>query len=270
MSKRRTKKAETPEQRKEKKKKSKDQRKRAFQAMRTGDLNKLFAKRYLSTREDYVFPDDDAGIEDLRILLGHYAYSNPHRLTKVATLRAPWLTGAQFEYMMADAVGSPRMWTFQELGDHMNLTEAERKDLCIRTIGTVDVTSKQRKQARKVRDKTRQTAKRRAKGVKPREQYLAASKSREEPWKAAKISRRTWYRRLAKQNGTSPSTVNLIIAADAVVPRLGSQDGLDNAGIPNIITSAATSTAVPKKGQRLEISESRHAEPVPPKIREAA
>ena len=28
-----------------KKKKSKDQRKRAFQAMRTGDLNKLFAKR---------------------------------------------------------------------------------------------------------------------------------------------------------------------------------------------------------------------------------
>ena len=94
MSKRRTKKsAETPEQRKEKKKKSKDQRKRAFQAMRTGDLNKLFAKRYRSTREDYVFPDDDAGIEDLRILLGHYAYSNPLRLTKIAALRAPWLTG---------------------------------------------------------------------------------------------------------------------------------------------------------------------------------
>jgi hypothetical protein len=140
---------------KDKKKKSEDQRKRAFQAMRTGDLNKLFAKRYRSTREDYVFPDDDAGIDDLRILLGHYAYSNPQRLTKIAALRAPWLTGTQFDYMMADATMSPRMWTFQELGDHMNLTEAERRDLGIRTIGTIDVTSRQRKQARKVRDKDR-------------------------------------------------------------------------------------------------------------------
>ena len=65
-----------------KRKKSKDQRKRAFQAMRTGDLNKLFAKRYQGTREDYVFPDDDSGIDDLRNLLEHYAYSNPGRLTQ--------------------------------------------------------------------------------------------------------------------------------------------------------------------------------------------
>ena len=51
--------------------------------MRTGDLNKLFAKRYQGTREDYVFPDDDFGIDDLRTLLEHYAYSNPGRLTKI-------------------------------------------------------------------------------------------------------------------------------------------------------------------------------------------
>jgi hypothetical protein len=267
----------------EKKKKSKDQRKRAFQAMRTGDLNKLFAKRYDSTREDYVFPDDDAGVDDLRILLGHYAYSNPLRLTKIAALRAPWLKGAQLEYMIADAATSPRMWTFQELGDYMNLTEAERKDLGIRTIGTVDVTPRQRKQARKVRDKERKAKARRAKGAKPRDQYLAASKSREEPWKAAKISRRTWYRRLAKQNGTSPSTVNLIKAADAVVPRRGGHDGHAKASVrssgvmlvakdnpaanPNI---PATATKPKKKGQRLEISDTRHDEPVSRTIREAA
>ena len=114
---------------KRKKKKSKDQRKRAFQAMRTGDLNKLFAKRYHGAREDYVFPDDDSGIDDLRILLEHYAYSNPGRLTKIVALRAPWLTGAQYQYMLAVAMAAPRMWTFQELGDYMNLTEAERCDL---------------------------------------------------------------------------------------------------------------------------------------------
>jgi hypothetical protein len=247
-----------------KKKKSKDQRKRAFQAMRTGDLNKLFAKRYRSTREDYVFPDDDAGIDDLRILLGHYAYSNPQRLTKIAALRAPWLAGVQFDYMMADATMSPRTWTFQELGDHMNLTEAERRDLGIRTIGTIDVTSKQRKQARKVRDKDRKAAKRRAKGAKPRDQYLAANdKTRMKPWDIDGISRATWYRR---QRETGPSTVNLIIAADAVV-----SDGPDNIRmIPEDNIKPATSTTVPKKGQRLEISESRRDEPVSLKTREAA
>ena len=247
---------------KDKKKKSKDQRKRAFQAMRIGDLNKLFAKRNRGTREDYVFPDDDAGIDDLRILLGHYAYSNPQRLTKVAALRAPWLTGTQFDYMMADA--TPRMWTFQELGDHMNLTEAERCDLGIRTIGTIDVTSKQRKQARKVRDKDRKAAARLAKGATPREQ----SKSRLKPWDLDGISRATWYRR---QRETNSSTVNLVIAADAVVSRHTNQDGPDNTRlIAKHDIKPATSAAEPKKEQTLEMSEARHDESVLPEIQKKA
>ena len=256
---------------KEKKKKSKDQRKRAFQAMRTGDLNKLFAKRYRSTREDYVFPDDDAGIDDLRILLGHYAYSNPQRLTKVAALRAPWLTGMQFDYMMADATMSPRMWTFQELGDHMNLTEAERRDLGIRTIGTIDVTSKERKQARKVRDKAARPQRVGPKGAKPH----AESARRLKPWEAEGISRRTYYRRRQKADGTggtNSSTVNLIKAADETVPRHFHAEATKNGPDTDLLldTNKPATSARPKKGQTLEMSEARHDEPVSPKIGKAA
>ena len=256
------------------KKKSKDQRKRAFQATRTGDLNKLFARRYQGTREDYAFPDDDFGVDDLRILLGHYAYSNPLRLIKIAALRAPWLTGAQFEDMMADAMTSPRMWTFQELGDHMNLTEAERCELGIRTIGTVDVTSKQRKQNRKVRDKDRKAAKRRAKGGKPH----AESDARTKPWDAEGISRRTYYRRREKANGTggtNSSTVNLINTEDERVPRHvhdgDTKNGSGTARTRLDINKPATST-VPdtKKGQELEIPKSCHDELVSPEIRKKA
>ena len=158
------------------------------------------------------------------------------------------------------------MWTFQELGDHMNLTEAERRDAGIRTIGTVDVTSKQRKQARKVRDKDRKAAQRRAKGAKPH----AESARKLKPWKAEGIGRTTYYLRRQKDGGTGrtiSSTVNLIKAADELVPRPVDAGAIKpgiNPGRP------ATSTAVPKKGQRLEISKSRHAEPVPPKTRKAA
>ena len=259
------------EREKEKKKKSKDQRKRAFQAMRTGDLNKLFAKRYQGAREDYVFPDDDSGIDDLRILLGHYAYSNPGRLTKIAALRAPWLTGAQYKYMLAEAMAAPRMWTFQELGDHVNLTEAELCDLGIRTVGTVDVTSKQRRQARKVRDKDQKAAKRRAEGAKPH----AESAARTKPWEAEGISRRTYYRRRQKADGTggtNSSTVNLMIAADETVPRHDHKNGSGTAPTGLMladINKPATST-VSKKGQPLEMSESRHDESVPRKFRKAA
>jgi hypothetical protein len=50
-----------------------EKRNRAIGTQRIGDLNKLFAYRYRGNREDYIFPEDDAGLEDLKILLHHYA-----------------------------------------------------------------------------------------------------------------------------------------------------------------------------------------------------
>ena len=246
----------------EKKKKSKDQRKRAFQAMRTGDLNRLFAKRYHGTREDYVFPDDDAGIDDLRILLGHYALFKSAAPNQDCRLACTVAYGSAIQYIMADAITAPRMW---------NLTEAERCDLGIRTIGTIDVTSKQRKQARKVRDKNRKATARRAKGAKPH----AESAGRLKPWEAEGISRRTYYRRRQKAGGTggtNSSTVNLIKAADEVVPRhlhdRSTKNGPDSILLLDT-NKPATSTKQPKKVQTLEMSEARRDEPLPPENRKA-
>ena len=50
---------------------------RAIGKQRIGALNKLFAYRYGGARDDYVFPDDDAELEDLKLLLNHYAWTNP-------------------------------------------------------------------------------------------------------------------------------------------------------------------------------------------------
>jgi len=48
--------------------------------LRIGDLNKLFALRYGGRVGvcDWVFPDDDAGLEDLKILLHHYRFTYPN------------------------------------------------------------------------------------------------------------------------------------------------------------------------------------------------
>jgi hypothetical protein len=58
--------------------------------IRIGALNSLCADRYRGRRETYVFTDDDAGLEDLKILLHHYAPGNPMAVARILKLRAPW------------------------------------------------------------------------------------------------------------------------------------------------------------------------------------
>ena len=49
----------------------------------------------------------------------------------------------------------PRFWKTQELGNVLNLTEADRVRLKINTIGAVDMTPEERKRKRKLRDRDR-------------------------------------------------------------------------------------------------------------------
>jgi hypothetical protein len=268
---------------------TKEQRRGCFQAVRIGDLNKLYRHRYGG--EFYVFPaDDDAGREDLRILLDHYSYANPARMQKVAALRAPWLTGAELDDFLDEVSRFPRIWKAQDLGDHMNLTEAERCMLGIRTIGSIDMTPRQRRLQRKARDKERKASERRAKGAKPHEESAA----RLEPWKALKMSRAKYYRlglhRRRETGETDSSTVNLFNTADESVSLPSKQRARPYQG--ERLTSEVlrirpplqrnddqsgsdqrTGTHVPAPailglslGQRLEISDSCAAEPVSPEI----
>jgi hypothetical protein len=176
--------------------------------VRIGDLHKLFGRRYRG--QFYQFPDDDAGREDLRILLEHYSTSNPIVIPKVVKVRAPWLTGAELDDLLQEVIRHPRHWPARELGIKLNLTEAERSeyDPPIRTIAAADVSDDERKRIRKARKVEQRRNQRRAHGVKSREQYLAGSKSRLKEWEALGCSRRTYYRRLAKsKDGTGLTPV---------------------------------------------------------------
>lgn len=60
---------------------------------------------------------------------------------------------------------------------------------------THDPTFETTKDRKRRLDRERQMQKRRASGAKPRSEYIANSTEAQQPWKADRISRSTWYRR---------------------------------------------------------------------------
>ena len=175
--------------------------------LRIGELNKLFAYRYGGDRITYEFPDDDAGREDLVILLQHYGFTNPHKMAGIIKLRAPWMEVDEVVRTLEQVNTYCRRWRAETLGRELRVTKGEWQRLGLRTIAPCDMTREERKQERKMRDRLRKGLKRRTQGRKPRADYLAASKSRTKPWETAGISRRTWYRQQAKLNGTGVSPI---------------------------------------------------------------
>jgi hypothetical protein len=172
-----------------------ERRNRAIGKQRIGDLNKLFAHRYGARREDYVFPDDDAGQEDLTILLHHYALNNPLAMSLIIKMRAPWLQDASNLLAQIDAY--PRKWRSETLGRLLRVTAVEWRVLRLRTISPIDMTKEERRQDSQLRHRQRLRARRRQAGQKTRAEYLAQSLSKTKPWVAEGISRRTWERRRA-------------------------------------------------------------------------
>jgi hypothetical protein len=163
--------------------------------IRIGSLNKLFAYRYGGGRCEWQFPDDDAGIEDLKILLHHYRFTFPHKLPKIVKLRAPW---ADSDKVLEEISAYPKLWKSERLGQILNFTGEEWRRLRIR-IAPVDMTKEERRYYSNVLAEGKRLKKRRMEGMTTRDEYLAAnSLSRDEPWVAEGISRATWFRRQKK------------------------------------------------------------------------
>ena len=121
-----------------------ERKNRAIGTQRIGDLNKLFAWRYGGNRESYVFPDDDAGVEDLKILLHHYALNNPLAMPRIIKLRAPWMNEAASIRLLEQIEAFPQKWRADTLGRKLNLAGAEWRTLRLRTIAPVDMTQQER------------------------------------------------------------------------------------------------------------------------------
>jgi hypothetical protein len=164
-----------------------------FAAIRAAELTKLYRARY--GRE---LPEGDAGVTAARIMVHHLARLRDasRRIASWIDRWAPWLDLQEGERLIREATECPLKWKADKLAWKLRITSAEREALGIRTIGAIDQTSAERKELAKQRRAERERNRRRAQGAKPRADYQAGAQGK--PWKAASISRATWYRQRHK------------------------------------------------------------------------
>lgn len=167
--------------------------------LRLHDLAKIFRARYGVT-----LPDDDAGRDDLMVAVHHLAsLAHPRgHIAKWLNLWAPWLTLAEQQQIIGEAIANPQKWKADALAWRMRLTKEDRRMLGVTTIGAIDENKAARTKRRKALDRQRKENARRAKGIKPRQSYEGQSISKSKPWIAEGISRASWYRRKAAAETT--------------------------------------------------------------------
>jgi hypothetical protein len=174
--------------------------------LRTAELTRLFHTRYGSSAAD-----DDAGREDVQIMVNHLIVLADGKLRVRDWCRksAPWMSENEVEDLIAKTITRPWRWKADTLERLLNLTDVERSRLSIRTIGAVDCTKDQRAAKRRERDRQSKQLKRRAGGAKPQ----AQSVNRQQPWLGLGISRATYFRRMRQFQPQYKACVN----ADEVV-----------------------------------------------------
>jgi hypothetical protein len=170
--------------------------------LRIRDLCILFRSRY--SGHDRL-PDDDAGRDDLKIVLNHLAcLAHPrNHVTNWINTWAPWLTAGEQRDIVGPILANPQRWTADQLAWRLRLTKEQRNMLSITTIGAIDESKAVRTKRRLERERTRRKNSRRAKGALPRQTYEQQSISRAKPWIAEGVSRASWYRR--RKAETTPS-----------------------------------------------------------------
>ena len=102
-------------------------RKVSLAALRIRDLNRLFRARYGET-----LPDDDSGRDDARIMAHHLASlsGDPRRhVLEWFKLRAPWLSLADADKLLIEAIAKPRRWRADRLAWRLRLIEVDRAAL---------------------------------------------------------------------------------------------------------------------------------------------
>lgn len=162
-------------------------------ALRVAELNREFTDRY----GGMVLPNDDAGRDDVIIMLHHLARrrNDPADLHQWIADRAPWLSGEERGEIVARVLENPLRYRADTLAARIGLTAERRTRLKIRTIGAIDQTAEQRKRARGLAETERKRTQRRIAGIPKRPE---TSINKDAPWLALGICRRTWFRRRAK------------------------------------------------------------------------
>lgn len=167
--------------------------------VRLFDVNVLFTHRYGGE----VLPDDDAGNDDVSIMLHHYAHcSRPEQCMRVwLEQRVPWLTPAERNKLIQKVLAKPLKWKAASLGRLLRLGDAERTLLGITTIRPFDVpwteVLRRQREARAARERSRRAEA----GAKPH----AMSEAQLKPWIDEDCSEST-YRRRKRKNAAAAQT----------------------------------------------------------------
>jgi hypothetical protein len=168
--------------------------------LRTAELDRLFDHQWGN-----ILPDDDAGREDVRFMLHTLGRrSDPiQRIDAWLACRAPWFAGDELDALVQAVLANPLRWRADTLGKMLGLTTEVRALLKIRTIGPIDSTAAERKEARRLAGIERKRAIRRAGGKPLQADRQRNSINSQAPWKTQGISARTWFRRRARERAVS-------------------------------------------------------------------
>jgi len=199
-----------------------------------GDLRRIFRHRY-----GPILPDDDAGRDDLALLLLPISLSPKAPTEKMQheiEIFAPWMPKIDGADLIDNLMRLParyRRLSGKEIGTRIQLTNAERELLKAWRIAPVDMTAAELSEQRNAKDRARRRLKRAEAGAVSRQAYLAKAKTRRQPWKESGVSRSTYYRRLRqvrpRQDLTTSGTTCLthpratreeVVSALRTMPRL--------------------------------------------------
>lgn len=163
-------------------------------AVRVAQLNRLFARRYGDE-----LPDDDDGRVAAWVMACHMAYrtnGSSYYIAKWVHQWASWMDSDELDALITRAIDKPHRFGADKIAEILSVTEAERTELRLTTIGSIDKTSAERKAERKERDRLTKEAGRRAAGKPTRAEWEAKARRNTRPWEALNppISERTWYR----------------------------------------------------------------------------
>jgi hypothetical protein len=172
-----------------------------FPNLRKRELERLIADRCGGK----ILPDDDEGRDYLHVMTDHLIQLGDHHVAGWARSWAPWITDDVLDNLIED-IGPGKYWTASALGKELNLDDATRTRLKIKTIRAVDCSQAQRAERKKAQDAAAARDRRAKAGAKPH----ATSAARLKPWLALGISERTWRRRRATDGVGSNSSAILL------------------------------------------------------------
>jgi hypothetical protein len=164
--------------------------------LRYGALRRLFQHRW-----GHVLPDDDAGRDDLWLLVCNVslAAADPEKkMRHVIEMWAPWMSAEEREAYVKHVWSLDiyeRTQTGLEIGRRLGLTNAEREELKLWPFKPIDKTEEELVEIASSRRNKIRRDKARASGVRSREAYLAELANKPKPWTTAGVSRTAYYRK---------------------------------------------------------------------------